>query len=102
MCFLQSGNLYGTETHVILMEVGYGINEGTHGVIFYFKPQGCQSDHDRREYYLDKNLRAVAEGSGTTINNMTNMQNILQIYKGIQQLTFMGMPQRIYDKIIYI
>ena len=53
MCFLQSGNLYGTEAHDILMEVGYGINEGPHGVIFYFKPQGCQSDHDRHKYYLD-------------------------------------------------
>ena len=86
MGFLQSGNLYGTGAHVIFMEVGYGINEGTHGVIFYFKPQGCQSDHDRHKYYLEQNLRAVAATFGTTINIMTNMQNTVQIYNGIQQL----------------
>ena len=95
MGFLQSGNLYGTGAHVIFMEVEYGINEGTHGVIFYFKPQGCQSDHDRHKYYLEQNLRAVAATFGTTINIMTNMQNTLQIYYGIQELTFIGRPKGI-------
>ena len=86
--FLQPGKLYETEAHFILREFGYGIDEGTHGVIFYFKPQGCQSDHDRHKYYLEQNLRAVAATFGTTINIMTNMQNTVQIYNGIQQLTF--------------